>query len=169
QYRGEPARALQVAAYEGKCAVEGWRVRRDKSPFWASAVIEAVRDEAGTLAGFVNITRDITERPEGQATLEPAQEQLAPAQKMEALGQLTGSIAHDFNNLLMIVSGHAQLLRRRLSDPKHLQAIDAVHSAANRGESLTRQLLAFSRRQPLNPVVTDLKERIEAVHEMLVG
>jgi two-component system NtrC family sensor kinase len=88
---------------------------------------------------------------------------------MEALGQLTGSIAHDFNNLLMIVSGHAQLLRRRLSDPKHLQAIDAVHSAANRGESLTRQLLAFSRRQPLNPVVADVKERVEAVHEMLVG
>ena len=88
---------------------------------------------------------------------------------MEALGQLTGSIAHDFNNLLMIVSGHAQLLRRRLTDPKHLQAIDAVHSAANRGESLTRQLLAFSRRQPLNPVIADLKERVEAVHEMLVG
>jgi PAS domain S-box-containing protein len=169
QQRGEPARALQVAAYEGKCTVEGWRVRRDDSLFWASVLIEAVRDELGTLAGFVSITRDVTERREAQASLERAQEQLAQSQKMEALGQLTGSIAHDFNNLLMIVSGHAQLLRRRLTDPKQLQAIDAVHSAANRGESLTRQLLAFSRRQPLNPVVTDLKERVEAVHEMLVG
>jgi PAS domain S-box-containing protein len=169
QQRGEPARALHLAAYEGKCVVEGWRVRRDKSFFWASAVIEAVRDEVGTLAGFVNITRDMSERREAQASLERAQDQLAQSQKMEALGQLTGSIAHDFNNLLMIVSGHAQLLRRRLTDPKHLQAIDAVHSAANRGESLTRQLLAFSRRQPLNPVVTDLKERVEAVHEMLLG
>ena len=140
-----------------------------QSLFWASVVIEAVRDEVGTLAGFVKITHDITERREAQASLERAQERLAQWQKMEALGQLTGSIAHDFNNLLMIVSGHAQLLRRRLTDPKHLQAIDAVHSAANRGESLTRQLLAFSRRQPLNPVVTDLKERVEAVHEMLVG
>ncbi len=169
QQRGEPARALQLAAYEGKCVVEGWRVRRDKSLFWASAVIEAVRDEVGTLVGFVKITRDVTERREAQASLERAQEQLAQSQKMEALGQLTGSIAHDFNNLLMIVSGHAQLLRRRLADPKHVQAIDAIHSAANRGESLTRQLLAFSRRQPLNPVVTDLKNRVEAVHEMLVG
>jgi PAS domain S-box-containing protein len=167
--RGEPARALQVAGYEGKYAVEGRRVRRDESEFWASAVIEAIRDEVGTLVGFVNITRDITERREAQASLERAQEQLAQSQKMEALGQLTGSIAHDFNNLLMIVSGHAQLLRRRLTDPKHLQAIDAVHSAANRGESLTRQLLAFSRRQPLNPVIADLKERVEGVHEMLVG
>ncbi|MET0924220.1 MAG: MASE1 domain-containing protein, partial [Xanthobacteraceae bacterium] len=167
--RGEPARALQVAAYEGKHAVEGRRVRRDESEFWAGVVIEAIRDEVGTLVGFANITRDITERREAQASLERAQEQLAQSQKMEALGQLTGSIAHDFNNLLMIVSGHAQLLRRRLTDPKHLQAIEAVHSAANRGESLTRQLLAFSRRQPLNPVVADLKERIAAVHEMLVG
>ena len=169
QQAGEPARTLQVAAYEGKYAFDGWRVRRDKSKFWASVVIEAIRDEAGTLAGFVHITRDVTERREAQVSLERAQEQLAQSQKMEALGQLTGSIAHDFNNLLMIVSGHAQLLRRRLSDPKHLQAIDAVNSAANRGESLTRQLLAFSRRQPINPVVTDLKERVEAVHEMLVG
>jgi PAS domain S-box-containing protein len=169
QQRGEPARALHLAAYEGKCVVEGWRVRRDKSLFWASAVIEAVRDEVGTLAGFVNITRDMTEKREAQASLERAQEQLAQSQKMEALGQLTGSIAHDFNNLLTIVSGHAQLLRRRLTDPKHLQAIDAVHAAANRGESLTRQLLAFSRRQPLNPVITDLKARVEAVREMLVG
>src|SRR5262249_47283080 len=64
---------------------------------------------------------------------------------------------------------HAQLLRRRLTDPRHLQAIEAVHAAANRGESLTRQLLAFTRRQPINPVVTDLNERIQAVHDMLVG
>jgi PAS domain S-box-containing protein len=169
QQRGEPALALQLAAYEGKCAVEGWRVRRDKSLFWASAVIEAVRNEMGNLVGYVKITRDITERREAQASLERAQDQLAQSQKMEALGQLTGSIAHDFNNLLMIVSGQAQLLRRRLSDAKHLQAIDAIHSAANRGESLTRQLLAFSRRQPINPVVTDLRARVEAVHEMLVG
>src|SRR5208337_568526 len=169
QQSGEPARALQAAAYEGKYGFEGWRVRRDKSKFWASVVIEAIRDEAGSLVGFVNITRDVTERREAQVSLERAQEQLAQSQKMEALGQLTGSIAHDFNNLLMIVSGYAQLLRRHMTDPKHLQAIDAVNSAANRGESLTRQLLAFSRRQPINPVVTDLKERVDAVHEMLVG
>jgi len=69
----------------------------------------------------------------------------------------------------MIVSGYAQLLGRRLSDPKDLKGINAINSAAHRGESLTRQLLAFSRRQPLNPVVTDVKERIEGVHEMLLG
>jgi two-component system, NtrC family, sensor kinase len=67
------------------------------------------------------------------------------------------------------VSGHAQLLRRRLTDSKQLKAIDALQSAASRGESLTRQLLAFSRRQPLSPVVVDLRDRVEAVHDMLLG
>jgi PAS domain S-box-containing protein len=169
QQQGEPARALQVAAYEGKYVAEGSRVRRNESVFWASTVIEAIRDEVGRLVGYAVITRDITERQEAEKALGRAQEQLAQSQKMEALGQLTGSIAHDFNNLLMIMSGHAQILRRRLSDPKLLQAVEAIHSAASRGESLTRQLLAFSRRQPLSPVVVDMKERIEAVRDMLVG
>src|SRR5258708_23603989 len=88
---------------------------------------------------------------------------------MESLGQVTGSSGHALHHLVMNGRGHAQLLRRRHTDPKHLQAIDAVHSAANRGESLTRQLLAFSRRPALNPVVTALKQRVEAVHELLVG
>jgi PAS domain S-box-containing protein len=169
QQRGEPARALMIAAYEGKHVAEGWRMRRDRSRFWASVVIEAIRDESGSLVGFAEITRDITERREAEAALQRAKEQLAQSQKMEALGQLTGSIAHDFNNLLMIVSGHAQLLRKRLAEPKQLQAIDALQKAASRGESLTRQLLAFSRRQPLSPVVADLRERVEAVRDMLVG
>jgi PAS domain S-box-containing protein len=167
--RGEPARALHVAAYEGKYRAEGLQVRRDETAFWASFVIEAIRDEMGALIGYAKITRDITERREAQLALERAQEQLAQSQKMEALGQLTGSIAHDFNNLLMITSGYAQILRRKVSDPKLLKAAEAVHAAARRGESLTRQLLAFSRRQPITPVVVDLKERIESVHEMLVG
>jgi PAS domain S-box-containing protein len=169
QQRGEPARALKIAAYEGKHVTEGWRMRRDRSLFWASVVIEAVRDENGALVGFAEITRDITERVQAEAALQRAKEQLAQSQKMEALGQLTGSIAHDFNNLLTIVSGHAQLLRRRLSDPRQLKAIDALQAAASRGESLTRQLLAFSRRQPLSPIVIDLRERIESVHAMLLG
>jgi PAS domain S-box-containing protein len=169
QQRGEPARALKVAAYEGKHVAEGWRRRRDASLFWANVVIEAIHDELGALVGFAQVTRDDTEQRQAEAALERAKEQLAQSQKMEALGQLTGSIAHDFNNLLMIVSGHAQLLRRRLSEPKQLQAIEAIHTAASRGESLTRQLLSFSRRQPLSPVVVDLRERVEAVREMLVG
>ena len=88
-----------------------------------------------------------------EAKLRRAQEQLAQSQKMEALGQLTGGIAHDFNNMIMVVSGNAQLLKQRLRDAKNLRAVEAIEIAAARGEKLTRQLLAFSRRQALNPTV----------------
>jgi PAS domain S-box-containing protein len=128
---------------------------------------EVIVNERGEVTRMLGVCLDVTERRESQAALDEAREKLAQAQKMEALGQLTGGIAHDFNNLLMIVSGHAQILRRGLADEKQLRAVEAISTAASRGENLTRQLLAFSRRQPVSPVVVDLRERIEAVREML--
>ena len=87
---------------------------------------------------------------------------------MEALGRLTGGVAHDFNNLLMIVGGHVRIVKKLLQDnPRGLQAAEAIETAATRGETLTRQLLAFSRRQPLNPVVAELSQRIDALHTLL--
>jgi integral membrane sensor domain MASE1 len=80
---------------------------------------------------------------QAEAALLESQERLAQAQKMEALGQLTGGIAHDFNNILMIVSGHAEMLRRRVAEPKALRGLDAIERAIRRGENLTRQLLTF--------------------------
>lgn len=167
--RGEPDRALEAAAKEGKHEAEGRRVRKDGSLFWASAVIDAIHDQQGALVGFAIITRDITERRETQSALDEAREQLSQAQKMEALGQLTGGIAHDFNNLLMIIAGHTQILNRRLADPdlKIPQALDAIEVAAKRGANLTRQLLSFSRRQRLNPEVINLRDRIEAIQGMI--
>jgi PAS domain S-box-containing protein len=167
---GAPARALHTAAQEGRFEVEGWRVRKDGSLFWANVIIDPIRDEDGNLAGFAKITRDITEQREARIALERAQAQRNHAQKMEALGQLTGGVAHDFNNLLMIVSGHMQTIRKLVArDPKGMRAAEAIELAAKRGESLTRQLLSFSRRQTLNPVVVGIGERIEAVHAMLAS
>ena len=142
-------------------------MRKDGSVFYASSVIDAIRDDAGNLVGFAKVTRDITEQHQAQVALEETREQLAQAQKMEAIGQLTGGIAHDFNNLLMIVSGYAQILQRRLTEPKDARAVEAIRTAVNRGEKLTRQLLTFSRRQKLMPVVVDLRQRIDAVRDML--
>ena len=160
--------ALLTAAREGQFEGEVWLVRKDGSRFFASVVMDAIRNEAGELIGFAKLVRDITEQREAQVALEQTREQLAQAQKMEAIGQLTGGIAHDFNNLLMIVSGYAQILQSRLKEPKEKQAVEAIRAAAGRGEKLTRQLLAFSRRQQLMPVVVDLRQRIDAVRDMLV-
>jgi PAS domain S-box-containing protein len=160
--------ALLAAAREGQFEGELWLVRKDGSRFFASVVMDAIRSEAGELVGFAKLVRDITEQREAQVALEQTREQLAQAQKMEAIGQLTGGIAHDFNNLLMIVSGYAQILQGRLKEPKEKQAVEAIRAATGRGEKLTRQLLAFSRRQQLMPVVIDLRQRIDAVRDMLV-
>ena len=160
--------ALLIAAREGQFEGELWLVRKDGSRFFASVVMDAIRSEAGELLGFAKLVRDITEQREAQVALEQTREQLAQAQKMEAIGQLTGGIAHDFNNLLMIVSGYAQILQGRLKEPKEKQAVEAIRAAAGRGEKLTRQLLAFSRRQQLMPVPVDLRQRIDAVRDMLV-
>jgi two-component system NtrC family sensor kinase len=98
---------------------------------------------------------------------EAAEAALRQAQRLEAIGQLTGGVAHDFNNLLMIVSGSVQRLRRDLTSEKHTRLLDMITNATNRGESLTRQLLAFSRRQMLTPSVIDLAVRLPELKEML--
>jgi CheY-like chemotaxis protein len=89
---------------------------------------------------------------------------------MEALGQLTGGVAHDFNNLLMIVGGHIRTLKKFIAtDPKGARAVEAIERAAERGATLTRQLLTFSRRQTHQPIVAEIGERIEAFHTLLAG
>ncbi|MBV9510535.1 MAG: PAS domain S-box protein [Caulobacteraceae bacterium] len=165
---GAPLRGLNTATSEGRFETEGWRMRKDGSQFWANVVIDAIRDEQGQLIGFAKITRDITERKIAEAELQRAQDQIAQSQKMEALGQLTGGVAHDFNNLLMVVSGHTQLLRARVStDPKIVRSLEAIEIAARRGEDLTRHLLSFARRQRLQTTVAPFAERMVGVRELV--
>src|SRR5262249_18881024 len=109
---GVPARALYTANREGRFEAEAWRVRKDGNLFWANVVIDAIRDEDGELVGYAKITRDATERREAQLALQDAHTQRAQAQKMDALGQLTGGRAHHFNNMLMVVSGAIPTIKR---------------------------------------------------------
>jgi len=149
---GLPARALAQARATGRFEAEGWRVRKDGGRFWASVVIDAIRDEDGNLLGFAKITRDITERREAQRAVEEMRTQLVQAQKLEALGQLTGGIAHDFNNLLEAIIGGVALAEKLVQEDEKLASILAeMRRAARRGAALTRQLLAFSRRAPTQP------------------
>jgi two-component system NtrC family sensor kinase len=98
---------------------------------------------------------------------EAAEDALRQAQRLEAIGQLTGGVAHDFNNLLMIISGSVQRLRGELTDKKHTRLLEMIATATQRGESLTRQLLTYSRRQMLSPQVVDLKQRLPMLRELL--
>ncbi|MEH2568545.1 MASE1 domain-containing protein [Bradyrhizobium sp. AZCC 2289] len=163
---GAPTRALELAIQRGKHEVEGWRIRKNGTPFFITGSVSSNRDDAGNLAGFINILRDATERRDAEEKLVQAREQLAMSQKMEAIGKLTGGIAHDFNNLLMIIGGSAQIFARLL-DPKLPKAIEAIQTAAKRGESLTRQLLTFSRHQHLSPTVVDLNASIKNMRTMI--
>ena len=169
QAAGKPARALKIAEETGHYEEEGWRVRKDGSFFWASVVIDPIRDAGGRLAGFAKITRDISERREAQQRLEQVQRQLAESQKMDALGQLTGGVAHDFNNLLMIVSGNLHKIRHDLTSERGLRALSAIETATQRAASLTSQLLSFARRQSVNPQTIDLADRITSVREVLIS
>lgn len=163
---GEPSRALLAAKEKGKHQVEGWRIRKNRSLFFIAGSVSSIRDSTGSLVGFVSVLRDLTERRDAEEKLIEAREQLAMAQKMEAIGKLTGGIAHDFNNLLMIIGGNAQIFQRLL-DPKLPRAIEAIRTAAKRGETLTRQLLTFSRRQHLSPTVIDLAVCIKNLHPII--
>ena len=99
---------------------------------------------------------------------EAAEGALRQSQRLEAIGQLTGGVAHDFNNLLMIVSGSVQRLRAELTDKKQVRLLDMIATATQRGESLTRQLLTYSRQQTLTPQVIDLSQRLPLLRELLL-
>ena len=162
---GLPQKALARAAETGKFESEGWRVRKDGSRFWASAVINALRDPEGKLLGFAKITRDLTERRD-------AEERTRQIQKMEGIGQLTGGVAHDFNNLLTVIIGNLETLQRNLGAgevaPDRVKRLieNALHGA-RRAASLTQRLLAFSRQQPLDPRPIDLGRLLNGMSDLL--
>src|SRR5215208_4020426 len=165
---GLPEKLLSIAKTKGKVVSEGWRVRKDGSRFWASVAIDAVRDDNGEIVGFAKVTRDLSEQRETQQKLDEAREQLFQAQKMEAIGQLTGGVAHDFNNLLTVIVSGADLAEPLISgNAKLKRLIGNMRHAALRGERLTKQLLAFSRRQPLKPETVDIAQQLNTFIELL--
>jgi PAS domain S-box-containing protein len=166
---GVPARALETAAREGRYEAESVRMRKDGTRFWANVVLNALYDASGHLRGFAKVTRDITERRHRQESLEQTQAQLVQAQKMEGLGQLTGGIAHDFNNLLTVIQGSIDLIERRVraGDANVARYIEAARRGVDRAASLTQGLLAFARRQPLEPQPLDPNKLVAGMAELL--
>jgi PAS domain S-box-containing protein len=123
---------------------------------------------AGVEVFYTGIVRDITERKEAAEALRQREEQLRHAQKMEAIGRLAGGIAHDFNNLLTAILGYADLLLEELpADHPMRTDIEGIQKAGRSAASLTRELLAFSRKQVLQPVVLDMNEVVMSTEILL--
>jgi PAS domain S-box-containing protein len=142
--------------------------RKDGSVVLEDALISPGRDAAGRITHFIAVKRDITELRKREAELRDSRLQLTQAQKMEALGRLAGGIAHDFNNLLGVIIGYAGMALRVVpgDDPLH-RKLSEIEKAAERGASLTRQLLAYSRKQVLALTVVDLNAAMADVSGML--
>ncbi|PYN06001.1 MAG: hybrid sensor histidine kinase/response regulator [Candidatus Rokuibacteriota bacterium] len=174
---GTPAHLLEVAASQGRCEDEGWRLRKDGSRFWANVVITAVRDGAGRLLGFSKVTRDLTERRRAQEALderaraleektralEAAQEALVRRERLAILGQLAGGLSHELRNPLGVVKNSAYFLRMVLPDDeparKHLAIIEREVGTANR---IVTALLDFARVSVPTRVPSDLNTVVRA-------
>jgi len=145
-------------------------VRRGGSTIWCEARLSLLRDTSGKPIGILGVARDISTWREAQEALVESEERLRRAQRLEAVGQLAGGIAHDFNNLLTVIIGNTELMLKELPPGDLLLShADEVSKAADRAASLTRQLLAFSRKQMMVPKVLDLNTVVREMMTMLRG
>ena len=155
------ARHIRHLLREGKLVnVEAECRKKNGEPAWLLANVTIARDAAGNPAFIEGAVIDVTERRRLET-------QLLHSQKMDAVGQLAGGIAHDFNNLLMVISGYAELLGDTLQDEGLRKYVGEIVRAGERGATLTRQLLAFGRKQVMSPRLLDLNSFLGELHKVL--
>ncbi len=143
-------------------------IRKDGTKAFTELSVSLIRNSEDKPIGFRGISRDITERKQAEEEKSFLQEQLRQSQKMEAIGQLAGGVAHDFNNLLTVIKGYSQLSLFDLKENDPLRGnIQEIEKATQRATDLTRQLLAFSRRQILDLKVLDLNVLLKDMEKML--
>ncbi len=151
----------KIARGESTEHYESVRVTKDKRHLSVSISVSPLRNEAGEIVGASAIARDITtqKRTEGQ---------LRQSQKMEAIGRLAGGVAHDFNNILGIINACSEFLRDRI-DPASEPSVyvENIKKAIERGRSLTKQMMAFSRTSAVQPCILDLNERLREISKLL--
>ena len=143
-------------------------IRKDGTKALNEISVSLIRDSVGKPIGFRGVARDVTERKRAEEERLALQEQLRQSQKMQAIGQLAGGVAHDFNNLLTVIAGYTDLILRKLTfnDPMREHAED-IKKATEKAASLTRQLLAFGRKQILQPKVLNLNDVVTNLSKML--
>ena len=143
-------------------------LHKDGRIIWALVSVSLVRDSRDRPLYFIVQAQDVTARQQGEESRVQLEAQLRQAQKMEAVGRLAGGVAHDFNNLLTVIRGRAELVLRRLAaDDPHRRHLELAEQSAERAAALTHQLLAFSRKQVLQPRVLDLNALLGGIEQML--
>jgi len=143
-------------------------IAADGREVWLRDIVHVVRDADGQPITLRGLTVDLTELRRSERALHQSEEQLRQAQKMDAVGKLAGGIAHDFNNLLMVIRGDSDLMLRRLAPGHPLRSnAEGIREAADQAATLTRQLLAFSRKQVMAPRLVDLNGIVASIHAML--
>jgi PAS domain S-box-containing protein len=149
-------------------ANENENMKRDGTRIWISWTNKPMTDASGMVNEILCVGNDATARKNAEEEKENLQVQLNQAQRMESVGRLAGGVAHDFNNMLGVILGHAELALLK-SDPAHpLHAdLQAISNAAQRSAELTRQLLAFARKQTITPKVLDLNETVRGMLKIL--
>jgi PAS domain S-box-containing protein len=164
----DEARFKQEVLRQGSWHGENVQRRRDGTTFWSDVHISVMRDSEQSPVGFIGIDHDITAQKQAEAERERLRDRTAEAQKLESLGRLAGGIAHDFNNLLTVILGYAEQCREQLAegDPGRGD-LDQITSAGVRAAGLTRQLLAFARKQVIVPRVLDVNRAVSGTLDML--
>ena len=145
---------------------EAEHVCKDGRLVWCEVSNRPIYDEDGELVGVSGVTRDISERKRAEMRHRELESQIRQSEKLKAIGQLAGGIAHDFNNYLTVIMGYAEEIAMDLA-PEKSTSIKEIQDAADRSSELTRQLLAFSRQQILEPEVLDLNDSIRSMDRLL--
>ena len=155
-------------ALRGETVTYDWSIEGGNSTMHYTNTVSPLRGSTGDIHGVVGINRDVTEQVTRDRALAEAREQLRQAQRLDALGQLAGGVAHDFNNLLTVIMTYAAILEEEAApESDTARSVEEIRLASERAAALTRQLLAFGRRQMLQPRVIDLNETVRDVERML--
>jgi PAS domain S-box-containing protein len=158
----------RVLREEGFSGLELRRRNKENMPVDISVSTAPMRNARGDVIGIMSVMDDITERKQIEEALRQSEEQFRQAQKMEAVGMLAGGVAHDFNNLLTAIRGYSDLLLQRIDAASpYRKEVEGIHKAGERASVLTRQLLAFSRKQVLQAKVLNLNEIVSGMEDML--